>query len=141
VVQSIVESPEPRLPELDGNGDPFTPAFHDFIGRCLKKEVMVALSPRLMFGADSRPLAQPSERASVEELLESPWLRLHDATDTERCVRRCASWLQRLKLAREDASEAKECAQNCRHDAKELKSKQDDEEEIEETIEVDEGVE
>ncbi|KAF1780951.1 Protein kinase-like domain [Phytophthora cactorum] len=113
VVQSIVESPEPSLPEVDANGEPFTPEFHDFIGRCLKKE-----------------------RASVEELLDSPWLQLHNATSTERSVRRCATWLQQLHLVDEDASEAKE-SRHEDHGAKELKAKQhDEEEEIEEAIEV-----
>ncbi|ETO61795.1 STE/STE7 protein kinase [Phytophthora nicotianae P1976] len=116
VVQSIVESPEPSLPEDDANGKPFTPEFHDFIGRCLKKE--------------------PSERASVEELLNSPWLQLHSATSTERSIRRCATWLQQLHLVNEEASEAKELCHE-EQDAKELKAKQhDDEEEIEEAIEV-----
>ncbi|KAG2764630.1 hypothetical protein PC129_g12721 [Phytophthora cactorum] len=116
VVQSIVESPEPSLPEVDANGEPFTPEFHDFIGRCLKKE--------------------PSQRASVEELLDSPWLQLHNATSTERSVRRCATWLQQLHLVDEDASEAKE-SRHEDHGAKELKAKQhDEEEEIEEAIEV-----
>ncbi|KAG3108897.1 hypothetical protein PI124_g11864 [Phytophthora idaei] len=116
VVQSIVESPEPSLPEVDANGEPFTPEFHDFIGRCLKKE--------------------PSKRASVEELLDSPWLQLHNATSTERSVRRCATWLQQLHLVDEDASEAKE-SRHEDHGAKELKAKQhDEEEEIEEAIEV-----
>lgn len=45
VVQSIVESPEPGLPDLDSNGEQFTPEFHEFIGRCLKKEVR--LIPKL----------------------------------------------------------------------------------------------
>ncbi|KAG6972627.1 hypothetical protein JG687_00001352 [Phytophthora cactorum] len=99
--------------DVDANGEPFTPEFHDFIGRCLKKE-----------------------RASVEELLDSPWLQLHNATSTERSVRRCATWLQQLHLVDEDASEAKE-SRHEDHGAKELKAKQhDEEEEIEEAIEV-----
>ncbi|KAE8881884.1 hypothetical protein PF005_g11471 [Phytophthora fragariae] len=115
VVQSIVESPEPRLPEVDAGGEPFTLEFHEFIGRCMKKE--------------------PSERASVEELLASPWLQLHNATTTERCVQRCAAWLQKLHLV-EGASEAKE-AHEQRPDAKELKTKLvDEDDEIEEAIEI-----
>ncbi|KAF4315431.1 hypothetical protein JM18_006123 [Phytophthora kernoviae] len=118
VVQSIVESPEPRLPETDTNGEPFTPEFHEFISSCLKKE--------------------PSERASVEELLESSWLQLHEATNTRRCIRRCAAWFHRLDLLpSEETSETKEQHHKHYHDAKELKAKQvEDEIEIEECIET-----
>ncbi|KAL3658422.1 hypothetical protein V7S43_016555 [Phytophthora oleae] len=117
VVQSIVESPEPQLPEVDANGEPFSLEFHEFIGRCLKKE--------------------PSERASVEELLESPWLQLHNATNTERSVRRCATWLQQLHLVDKGKAEAKKWSQHQHPDAKEMKVMDfDEEDEIEETIEA-----
>ncbi|KAL4157469.1 hypothetical protein PRNP1_006491 [Phytophthora ramorum] len=114
VVQSIVESPEPRLPEVDTNGKPFSREFHNFIGQCLKKE--------------------PSERASVEELLASPWLQGHDATNTERCMRRCATWLQQLHLVDDNSSEAKEPPRKQHVDVKDLKN--EEEEEIEEAIEA-----
>ncbi|KAJ8524219.1 hypothetical protein ON010_g16899 [Phytophthora cinnamomi] len=118
VVQSIVESPEPRLPEVDADGEAFTPEFHEFIGRCLKKE--------------------PSERASVKELLASPWLQQHNATTTERCVQRCATWLQKLHLVAEDASEAKG-SHGLHRAAKDMKTKQvDEDDEIEEAIEIQE---
>ncbi|KAG7400935.1 Mitogen-activated protein kinase kinase 5 [Phytophthora boehmeriae] len=120
VVQSIVESPEPRLPETDSNGEPFTSEFHKFISLCLKKE--------------------PSERATVEDLLESSWLQLHEATNTERCIRRCAAWFDRVGLMpSEETSEIKEQHYKRNHDAKELKSKLvEDDIEIEECIETDE---
>ncbi|OWZ12986.1 STE/STE7 protein kinase [Phytophthora megakarya] len=116
VVQSIVESPEPHLPEVDANGKSFTPEFHEFIRRCLKKE--------------------PSKRASVDELLKLPWLQLHNATSTDRSVRRCVAWLQQLHLVGENASEAKECSHEHYHHAKDLKSKLlDEDEDVGETIE------
>lgn len=31
-------------------------------------------------------------RASVQELLASSWLRLHNATDGSTCVKTCADW-------------------------------------------------
>ncbi|KUF90390.1 hypothetical protein AM588_10003329 [Phytophthora nicotianae] len=110
VVQSIVESPEPSLPEDDANGKPFTPEFHDFIGRCLKKE--------------------PSERASVEELLNSRGFSFIALRALN------VQFVGQLHLVNEEASEAKELCHE-EQDAKELKAKQhDDEEEIEEAIEV-----
>lgn len=35
---------------------------------------------------------QPQKRSSVQELLHSPWLKLHNATDGLKCVRTCAEW-------------------------------------------------
>eukprot|EP00644_Phytophthora_capsici_P008730 jgi/Phyca11/111485/e_gw1.20.160.1 len=119
VVQSIVESPEPQLPKVNANGDSFSLEFHEFIGRCLKKE--------------------PSERASVEELLDAPWLQLHNATNTGRSVRRCATWLQQLHLVDKRKSEAKKGSKRQHSNAKELKVMEfDEEEEIEEAIETSE---
>lgn len=39
VVQSIIECAEPKLPEKDASGDPFSPEFHQFVSCCLKKDV------------------------------------------------------------------------------------------------------
>ncbi|DBA05082.1 TPA: hypothetical protein N0F65_000770 [Lagenidium giganteum] len=77
VVQSIIESPEPAIP--DYLASEFSPEMHEFVASCMHKD--------------------PKERGSVEELLVSPWLRLHRATSGDACIRICQQWLMERPLS------------------------------------------
>ncbi|EQC42038.1 STE/STE7 protein kinase [Saprolegnia diclina VS20] len=85
IVQSIIEATTPSLPP---DGTPsntsqrqrdttveFSEEFREFIDGCLHRDIR--------------------HRASADELLYSPWLEKHDATDGPTCIATVRAWLDR----------------------------------------------
>ncbi|TMW58417.1 hypothetical protein Poli38472_009976 [Pythium oligandrum] len=81
-IDSIIECNDLELP-ADTADLSFSDDFRAFIKACLRKN--------------------PKQRASAEQLMESPWLERHRALDGSRCARRLAQW-----LSRGDVAEAKD---------------------------------
>ncbi|KAF1331614.1 Ste/ste7 protein kinase, partial [Globisporangium splendens] len=115
VVQTIIECPAPTLPDDDDDDFEFSDEFRDFISSCLQKN--------------------PHQRASVQELLDAPWLQRHRATDGPRCVKTCAEWLASNQSNSSSSSRPNGATSS---DAKDVGDNKydDDEYEIEEDIDA-----
>lgn len=47
---------------------------------------------------------QPQKRASVQDLLGSAWLQMHEATDGPACIRTCGAWFGTGSVDNDDRS-------------------------------------